>query len=128
VEDTQIESDRKKMTTAIVILLALAVFHFAYEAILAPSLRLSLRFRLFVLRDEVRRLKIECLESLNDNHFVFLQGSINGLISMLHRVDMALLVGVEFESRKDPGFLEQARERARMLRISPLESAAAAAI
>ncbi len=103
------------MTTAIIVLLALAVFHFAYESILAPSLRLSLRFRLLVLRDEVRQLKLERVESLHDEHFAFLQDSINGLTSRLHHVDMASLVSVELESRRDPTFLEQARERARML-------------
>ena len=65
------------MTTTILVLLALAVFHFVYESILAPSLRLSLRFRLFALRDEARQLKIECVDSLNDAHCVFLQASIN---------------------------------------------------
>jgi hypothetical protein len=103
------------MTTAIFVLLALAVFHFTYESILAPSLRLSLTFRLFVLRDELRQLKLECVESLNDAHLAFLQDSINGLTSMLHHVDMASLVGVELESRRDPTFLEQARKRARLL-------------
>jgi hypothetical protein len=103
------------VTTAIIVLVALAVFHFVYESILAPSFRLSLRFRLFVLRDEVRQLKIECVRSLNDEHFVFLQDSINGLISILHRFDMASLFGVEFESRKDPEFLKQAEARSRML-------------
>lgn len=103
------------MTITIIVLLALAVFHFVYESILAPSFRLSLRFRLFVLRDEVRQLKIECAQSLNGEHLVLLQDSINGLISMLHRFDMASLLGVEFESRKDPEFLKQAEERSRML-------------
>jgi hypothetical protein len=78
------------MTTAIIVLLALAVFHFVHESILAPSFRLSLRFRLFVLRDEVRQLKIECAESLNDEHFVFLQDSINGLISIRYGISVWL--------------------------------------
>lgn len=103
------------MTIAIIVLLALAVFHFVYESILAPSFRLSLRFRLFVLRDEVRQLKIECAQSWNDEHLVILQDSIKGLISMLHRFDMASLLGLEFESRKDPEFLKQAEERSRVL-------------
>ena len=103
------------MTTAIIVLLILAVFHFVHESILAPGFRLSLRFRLIVLRDEVRQLKIECAESLHDEHFVFLQDSINGLISMLHRLNMATLFGFEFESRRDPQFLEQAQERSRLL-------------
>ena len=103
------------MTTAIIALLALAVFHFTYESVLAPSLRLSLRLRLFVLQDEVRQLKLECAESLHGQHLAFLRDSIDGLTSMLNHVDMASLVGVGLESRRDPTFLKQARERARML-------------
>jgi hypothetical protein len=68
------------MITAILYLIALAALHFVYESILAPSFRLSLRFKLFVLRDEVRQLKIDCASSLNDRHFDFLQDSINNLI------------------------------------------------
>jgi hypothetical protein len=103
------------MITGIFILIALAALHFVYESILAPSFRLSLRFKLFVLRDEVRQLKIDCAGSLSDKHFDFLQDSINNLISNLNRFDMATFVGVEFESKKDPSFLKAAEERSRML-------------
>jgi len=113
------------MTTAIFILLALAVFHFVYESIVAPSLRLSLRLRLFVLRDEVEQLKTECVDSESvdskkGSYYEFLQDSINGLISRLHRVDVASLLGVEFQCRKDPDFLAQAQKRARILDDCPV--------
>jgi hypothetical protein len=112
------------MTTAIITLLALAVFHFVYESIVAPSLRLSLRLRLFDLRDEVEQLKTECVDSecvdsKKGSHCEYLQDSIDGLISRLHRVDVASLLGVEFECRKDPDFLAQAQKRARILDDCP---------
>jgi len=103
------------MITAIFILIALAALHFVYESILAPSFRLSLRFKLFVLRDEVRKLKIVYASSLSDEYFDFLQDSINNLISNLNRFDMATFVGVGLESRRDPSFLKSAEERSRML-------------
>ena len=103
------------MTTVIFISIALAALHFVYESILAPSFRLSLRFKLFVLRDEVRQLKIDCAASLSDRHFDFLQDSINNLISNLDRFDMATFVGVQLESKKDPSFLKSAEERSCML-------------
>jgi hypothetical protein len=103
------------MITAIFILIALAALHFVYESILVPSFRLSLRFKLFVLRDEIRQLKIDCAGSLGDKHFDFLQDSINNLISNLNRFDMATFVGVELESKKDPSFLRSAEERSCML-------------
>src|SRR5882724_10112283 len=34
---------------------------------------------------------------------------------MLHHFDIASLLGIEFESRKDPEFLKQAEERSRVL-------------
>jgi hypothetical protein len=103
------------MITAILILIALAALHFVYESILAPSFRLSLRFKLFILRDEVRQLKIDCASSLGDKHFNYLQDSINNLISNLNRFDMATFIGVEFESKRDRSFLKSAEERSRML-------------
>jgi hypothetical protein len=103
------------MIIAILVFIALAALHFVYESILAPSFRLSLRFKLFVLRDEVRQLKIDCARSLSDKHFDFLQDSINNLISNLNRFDIATFVGVEFESKRDPSFLKSAEERSLML-------------
>src|SRR5882724_446379 len=103
------------MITGTIILIALAVVHFVYESILAPSFRLSLRFKLFALRDEARQLKIDCADALSDKHFDFLQASINNLISNLNRFDMATFLGVGFESKRDPSFLKSAEERSRML-------------
>lgn len=42
------------MSTAILIFAFIAVVHFVYESIVAPSWRMKLRNELFVLRDEVR--------------------------------------------------------------------------
>jgi len=54
------------MEIAIIVLAGLAVYHFVYEGILAPSFRLKLRFELFELRDELRKLKISHAEDLRD--------------------------------------------------------------
>jgi hypothetical protein len=103
------------MTLAIYILVFLAIFHFVYESILAPSFRLALRFQLFELRDAVRALKIEYQGSLNDEHFDYLQDSINALICGLYRFDAATMALTEHESRRDPGFKKRAEERSRAL-------------
>ena len=49
-EEGQVKREAK-MITAIFILIALAALHFVYESILAPSFRLSIRFKLFALSD-----------------------------------------------------------------------------
>jgi hypothetical protein len=103
------------MTLAIYILAFLAILHFVYKSILAPSFRLTLRFQLFELRDEVRALKIECQGSLSDNHFDYLRDSINALICELYRFDAATLALAEHESRRDPEFRKRAEDRARIL-------------
>lgn len=103
------------MITAIFIFFAFVVYHFVYESILAPSLRLSARFQLFVLRDEIRKLKIECGSSLDDKHFLFLQDWINFLISILHRLDLVSLARAEVQEKREPEILKRAEERFRTL-------------
>jgi hypothetical protein len=101
--------------TAIFTFLVFVTYHFVYESILAPSLRLSLRFQLLVLRDEVRKLKIECGPSLDDKHFLFLQDWVNFLISALNRLDLVSLARAEVESKREPEILKRAQERSKML-------------
>jgi hypothetical protein len=111
------------MSTLIFILCFLAIFHFVYEGILAPSFRLKLRFELFELRDEVRQIKIEHKDKLNDVHFDYLQDSVNTLISILYKFDFATLALAESVSRSDPEFKKRAEERSRLLDDCQLDQA-----
>jgi hypothetical protein len=103
------------MTFILFALVLGATCHFVYESILAPSFRLKLRFDLFALRDELRRLKIERDSGLNDEHFEYLQGSLNTLISVLYRFDFATLNAVERETRRDPEVKARIERRVRVL-------------
>lgn len=76
------------MATFFLIIAALAVIHFIYEGILAPSIRMHLRFRLFALRDEVRALKCEQSNPLPDDIFLLLQSGINNAIVLLHKINI----------------------------------------
>jgi hypothetical protein len=96
-------------------LIAAAFMHFISESIIAPSLRLKLRFELFALRDELRLLKIECDRHLDDKHFDYLQGSLNTLIRVLHWIDMTTLAAVERELRTNPQIREQIEARNKVL-------------
>lgn len=89
--------------------------HYVYESVLAPSWRLSLRFRLFRLRDEVRALKAERRDLLDDRHYAYLQDSINTMIAMLHRYDIAAIAAAEFRYRSDPEFRMRIEARATIL-------------
>lgn len=103
------------MTTVILLLGALAAFHWIYESILAPSIRLDLRFRLFSLRDELRALKMDLDGDLKDKHFHYLQDSINGLIHMLNRIDIATLHAITRELERNPKLRHQIEVRTKTL-------------
>src|SRR5258708_36909923 len=68
------------MNTMVVLFIALvilAIFHFVYQTILAPSFKFEARLKLFRLRDRLRRLKIDNSDLLNDRLFCEIQERIN---------------------------------------------------
>lgn len=71
------------------ILASLALLHFVWEGILAPSIRLRLRYKLFSLRDQLRLLKMR--KEVEDEELVCLQSAINTTIHVLARFDLASL-------------------------------------
>jgi len=92
------------MITLLETMFILALAHYVYESILAPSWRLSLRYKLFALRDEARALKGDCQGLFEDAHYACLQDCINTMIASLHRYDVAAIVAAEFRYRKDSEF------------------------
>lgn len=103
------------MITLLEIMFFLTLAHLIYESILAPSWRLSLRFRFFALRDEVRALKIDRGYHFDDEHFACLEDSINTMIAMLHRCDVAAIVVAELRYRRDSEFRARINARSSSL-------------
>lgn len=101
------------MSYLIATLAVVALLSFVYESILAPSLRLTMRFELFALRDDLRRLKI--VGGVSDRHFQYLQDSINTLISVLHRFDLAAITGIERELQRNVMLRQYVAARSRVL-------------
>ncbi len=95
--------------------IAFAIWHWWYEAILAPSLRLDFRFRLFKLRDEARELKMHLGNKLDDRHFHYLQDSINNAIRLLPRMDIAMLVTVARRMEHDADLRARIAARSKIL-------------
>jgi len=95
--------------------------HFVYESILAPSIRLELRFELFKLRDELRSLKINNLSSKTsepefvDGHYAYLQDSINALLCILYRYDLAAIWTITDQINRDEDLRHRVEARARLL-------------
>lgn len=101
------------MSFILIAMVLLAICHFIYEGIIAPSLRLKLRFKLFALRDELRSLKVDHKHQLREKHFEYLQDSINSSIAMLPRFDIWTMITIirKLESDKELGAKAQERRK-----------------
>ena len=71
------------MTTLILIIIMAAIYHFVCESILMPTFRHNLRYRLFSLRDELRLLKLDKGNGLDDELFDTVDASISASIKYL---------------------------------------------
>ena len=92
-------------------LLILAVVHFIYEGIIAPSLRLDLRFQLFCLRDRSRFMKAELEDGFPSDAFCLQQNSINNAISLLPFLNIVLIRQALAAFKKDDALVKQVQER-----------------
>lgn len=97
------------MDIAILIFATLAFAHFIYEGIIAPSIRMKLRNRMFELRDEVRALHAED-RRCSKEAFEIAHGGINQYINRLHAVTISLM-GKFREAYKDPAFRKEVERR-----------------
>jgi hypothetical protein len=71
-------------------LASLAIF--VYQGIILPGIRLSLRYRVFELRDRLRRLVIEGKTEENDRAFQLLHDRLNFMCVSLSRFDLARVI------------------------------------
>ncbi|MFY3630858.1 hypothetical protein ACOTFH_29860 [Achromobacter xylosoxidans] len=71
------------MKTLLTIALLLSVWHFLYEGIIAPSIRMRLRNRLFALRDELRRAHAKGISKNDEEAFWFVHDGINNFLNRL---------------------------------------------
>ena len=86
------------MAVIILIIVGMAVFHSVYEGIIAPSIRLSLRFRIFALRDRLRNLRVNA--QVDDRVFELLHQRTNTAIRLLPNMTVSTVVeaGRAFEA------------------------------
>ena len=111
------------MKYAIYIFAILSLWHFAYEAILLPSIRLCLRFRLFVLRDRLRWLKVQYDKELSNEVFEYLQGGINNWLRLLPYVDFELVLRVHEAIEADGDLKQRIESRAASVAACPVADA-----
>lgn len=99
---------------------AIALTHFVYEGILAPSFRASYRLKLFALRDRLRKLKMEERENLSDEVFFDLQSSINFAVGRLQQIDLHLVKNATDAFERDEKLREQVKQRVAMFEACPI--------
>lgn len=99
------------MSWIIITVFCISVLHFVYDGIILPSIRMHLRNRLFILRDELRRLKIEQYESFNERVFDFLHSGLNFYLNRLPLVTLSLRTSLMTEYHSNPGVQREAKIR-----------------
>lgn len=99
------------MKTLILIITVLTAAHFIYEAILLPTIRQSLRFRLFRARDELRMLKFEFPHQVSDSAFEYLDQAITMQMNYQHRLTVGLVATCELEYQRNPELSKLLKER-----------------
>ncbi len=103
------------MTFLFYTLIIVTAYHFVWEAILAPSFRLGLRFELFRLRDELRWLHHKDPDDCTEEIFRCIQGSINNGIRLLPKTDFALLRSVDRAIAEDSGLKKRIEKRRELI-------------
>jgi hypothetical protein len=103
------------ITILFFLVVGLMTFHFVYEGIIAPTLRLRLRFRLFRLRDELRRLWLEASPRIPEEEFRRYQQTLNASISFLSYVNVVNLYEARQAVKKDRELYEKMKQRAAIL-------------
>jgi hypothetical protein len=108
------------VTVFLLLFAVLALMHFIYEGILAPSLRASCRLKLFALRDRLRNLKMEERERLSDEVFFDLQRSINFSVGRLRQIDLRLVKSANDAFERDEKLRKRAERRIAMFEACPI--------
>lgn len=98
------------MTTLAFIFIILSIIHVVYESIIAPSLRLNLRYRLFEIRDKIRLLKIDNQEKFDTKLFNLIDDSINSKINFLSGYNISLLIKVVKKLNDNPEIQEEIKK------------------
>lgn len=100
----------------IIILLAIATFHFVYEGIVAPSVRMQLRNKLFCLRDELRQLKVDGqLAKADAEAFWYVHDGISSFLNRLPYLTIGLQISVDKAYRENPALQARIEQRCRLL-------------
>ena len=92
-------------------LVFIAIWHFFYESVLAPSLRHGLRYEFFSLRDKLRLMKIEGLKGKNDNSvYEILDHTMCDIINSMSFITLANYFLLKKDYAKDKEYKKDAEQ------------------
>ncbi len=96
-------------------LLLLALIHFAYESIVAPTFRLQLKQQLFELSEELKLLKQRHQRKDSEKVFHYLQDSVNNLSNTINRFEVVEVARALAKVGKDQELRERLESRVKAL-------------
>lgn len=108
------------MAIMLVISIALVVWHFVYDGILAPAFRQQLRNELFCLRDQLRNLRIKSeIETRELEGFEFVHTGINVFITSLSDLNLTAPFELNREMRRDEHLKKKIFDRLELVNSCP---------
>lgn len=100
------------MTFTVIAVILIVSFHFIYDGIILPSIRLHFRNELFSLRDKLRSIEINGGVTKEDEiSFSIVESSVNNSIKKLHAFNFVNLN----KASKIEGIQEKATERLKVI-------------
>jgi hypothetical protein len=103
------------MSYLILVLMLMALWHWVYESLVAPSLRQSLRLELGWLHQELQDSMGAEADPSRHEPWRMLEESVCVLDLLLEKFDAVTVASVAFELRRDPVLRARAEARGRML-------------
>jgi len=95
------------MAIFIILLFLACGLLFVWEAIIAPSIRLQLRFQMFAERDRLRALHAAVNSGVDSEVFDYAHQYVNAGINCIHIGNVFLLVKAQMEFRRNKALQEQ---------------------
>lgn len=92
------------MADLIIIVGFLAMLHYLYEAVLAPTFRLKIRHELFELRDSLHKIKLDKLSKDDREIVAIIEASINNVLDRMTHINIVNIIRLHSEYAHDKEF------------------------
>jgi hypothetical protein len=99
----------------ILILLGLALFHWAYESAIAPSWRLGIRYKLFALRDDLRNFASAKGVQLDHAAIEILEDAVNGVTLHMAEINFGFFYSFQLRYKADESFRNRIERRRQLI-------------